>query len=138
MERSYAQQLTPGHWNIQKRCRFLPALCATNKLTRATRRLPEVICGRLSLGSLSVAHRAEKSAIVAPCETKLLIKIAHSRVSGRRSLPEMHRRQKIPPRSEQHRFDGLEAKVALAFVVWGAASAEEPQGRPGVIRAKRR
>jgi len=34
------------------------------------------------LGSLSVAHRAEKSAIVAPCETKLLIKIAHSRVSG--------------------------------------------------------
>ena len=38
------------------------------------------------------AHRAEKSAIIAPCQTKLLIQIAHSRVSGRRSLPEMHRR----------------------------------------------
>ena len=41
------------------------------------------------------AHWAEKSTIVAPCQTKLLIKIAHSRVSGRRSLPEMHRRQKF-------------------------------------------
>jgi hypothetical protein len=46
-------------------------------------------------GTQRGAHWAEKSATVAPCQTKLLIKIAHSRVSGRRSLPEMHRRQKF-------------------------------------------
>jgi hypothetical protein len=50
------------------------------------------------------ACRAEKSAIVAPCQTKLLIKIAHSRVRPlvARNAPST----KIPPRSEQHRFDG--------------------------------